>query len=76
MTDFEGNSAYAKYDTFNLGDLTENYRLKVAGYTGTAGNNRIHNGLGRYKEISGCAKTYSTLFLKLSNSYNRHSVAD
>ena len=39
MSDFEGNSTYAKYDAFDIDDFTENYRLKVTGYTGTAGIN-------------------------------------
>ena len=37
MSDFEGNSTYAKYDSFDIDDFTENYKLKVTGYTGTAG---------------------------------------
>lgn len=37
LTDFEGGSSYAHYDHFDIGDITENYRLKVTGYIGTAG---------------------------------------
>ena len=39
MSDFEGNSTYAKYDTFDIGDFTENYKLKVTAYSGNAGIN-------------------------------------
>ena len=38
MTDFEGKSAYAKYESFDIGDMTENYVLKVTRYSGTAGD--------------------------------------
>ena len=37
LTDFEGNSAYAKFDRFDIGDFGEDYNLKVRGYEGTAG---------------------------------------
>ena len=37
LTDFEGNSSYAHYYHFDMGDITENYKLKVTGYKGTAG---------------------------------------
>ena len=37
LTDFEGNSAFAKYESFDIGGLTEKYILKVTRYSGTAG---------------------------------------
>ena len=37
LTDFEGGSSYAHYGHFDIGDITENYTLKVTGYIGTAG---------------------------------------
>ena len=37
LEDFEGNTRYAKYSVFQLGDSTVNYQLTVAGYSGTAG---------------------------------------
>ncbi|CAC5381226.1 Fibrinogen-like protein A,Ryncolin-4,Angiopoietin-related protein 7,Ficolin-3,Ficolin-1-B,Techylectin-5A,Ficolin-2,Ryncolin-1,Tenascin-R,Fibrinogen-like protein 1,Angiopoietin-1,Tenascin-X,Tenascin-N,Ryncolin-3,Tenascin, Ryncolin-2,Angiopoietin-related protein 6,Techylectin-5B,Angiopoietin-2,Microfibril-associated glycoprotein 4,Ficolin-1-A,Ficolin-1,Angiopoietin-4 [Mytilus coruscus] len=38
LVDFNGDKAYAKYSTFNIGDQSTNYRLTVNGYSGTAGN--------------------------------------
>ena len=37
LEDFDGYATYAKYDTFNIGDFTENYTLKISDYSGTAG---------------------------------------
>ncbi|XP_022097502.1 ficolin-2-like [Acanthaster planci] len=36
LEDFEGNTAYAKYDTFRVADGSDDYRLTVGGYSGTA----------------------------------------
>ena len=45
LMDFDGNTAYAKYTTFTVGPESENYKLTVTGYSGTAGNSlRWHNG--------------------------------
>ena len=38
LRDFEGNSAYAKYTSFSVGDSASKYILSVSGYSGTAGN--------------------------------------
>ena len=38
VEDFQGNSAFTKYDTFRVLDSSTNYRLSVAGYSGTAGD--------------------------------------
>lgn len=37
MTDFYGNSKYAAYRVFGLGDEASGYPLLILGYTGTAG---------------------------------------
>ena len=34
LEDFEGNTAYAEYDTFAVADEADRYRLSVGGYTG------------------------------------------
>ena len=38
LGDFDGNTAYAKYSTFRVGDSVSKYILTVSGYTGTAGD--------------------------------------
>jgi len=45
LQDFEGNSAYAQYSSFSVGDSASKYTLSVSGYTGTAGDSlSSHNG--------------------------------
>ena len=45
LGDFDGNTAYAKYSTFRVGDSGSKYTLTVSGYTGTAGDSlAYHNG--------------------------------
>ncbi|XP_035684155.1 ficolin-2-like [Branchiostoma floridae] len=38
LEDFEGNTAYAKYNIFRVEDEVHKYRLTVEGYSGTAGD--------------------------------------
>ena len=38
LKDYSGNSAYAKYSSFNVGDSRSKYTLNVSGYSGTAGD--------------------------------------
>uniref|UniRef100_A0A1X7TNK4 Fibrinogen C-terminal domain-containing protein n=1 Tax=Amphimedon queenslandica TaxID=400682 RepID=A0A1X7TNK4_AMPQE len=38
LGDFEGNTAYANYSTFNVNDGSTEYILTVGGYSGTAGD--------------------------------------
>ena len=38
LADFEGNYKYAQYSFFSVGNSGTNYRLNIAGYTGTAGD--------------------------------------
>eukprot|EP00058_Branchiostoma_floridae_P008186 XP_002593674.1 hypothetical protein BRAFLDRAFT_108089 [Branchiostoma floridae] len=50
LEDFEGNTAYAKYNIFRVEDEVHKYRLTVEGYSGTAGDamtdpTRPHNGM-------------------------------
>ena len=38
LGDFDGNTSYAQYTTFSVGNSTTEYTLTVRGYSGTAGN--------------------------------------
>ena len=45
LEDWEGNSYYAEYSQFIVGDSSTNYRLNVSGYSGNAGDQLFyHNG--------------------------------
>ena len=53
LGDFDGNTTYAQYSTFSVGNSTTEYTLTVGGYSGTAGDGLItdispsyvHNGM-------------------------------
>ena len=51
LEDFDGNTAYAEYDTFAVADEADNFRLSVDGYSG---NYKIRQSLwrNRFKWIS------------------------
>ena len=38
LEDFENETRYAKYSTFNIGDSTIDYTITVEGYSGNAGD--------------------------------------
>ena len=38
LKDYSGNSAYAKFSSFNVGDSNSKYTLTFSGYSGTAGD--------------------------------------
>ena len=38
LSDWEGNTAYAKYEVFRIEDLMANYTLVVSGFSGDASN--------------------------------------
>ena len=42
LEDFNGNTAYAKYSTFSIGDENSNFKLNANGYSGTAGQYSIY----------------------------------
>ena len=45
LGDFDGNTRFAKYDTFRVLSSSTNYTLNVSGYSGTAGDSLdFHNG--------------------------------
>ena len=43
LADFQGNYKYALYSFFSVGNSGTNYRLNIAGYTGTAGDSLAHH---------------------------------
>lgn len=46
MSDFDGNSKYAKYKVFRIGDGASGYQLVLNGYSGDAGNSmQPHNNM-------------------------------
>ena len=46
LADYEGNRKYAQYSFFSVGNSGANYKINIAGYTGTAGDSlTYHNGM-------------------------------
>ena len=43
LGDFDGNTSYAQYTTFSVGNSTTEYTLTVGGYSGTAGDGLAHH---------------------------------
>ena len=78
LQDFEGNSRYAKYTSFSVGDSASKYTLTVSGYSGTAGNSLdLHNGhrfstRDQDNDASGdnCAQTYKGAWWYYSCHYS------
>ena len=52
LKDYSGNSAYAKYSSFNVGDSNSKYTLSVSGYSGTAGDAIAASG-SSFKNVNG-----------------------
>ncbi|XP_050730748.1 angiopoietin-related protein 6-like [Eriocheir sinensis] len=51
MEDWEGNSAWASYSFFAVAGSEDKYRLKVSGYTGTAGDSLRHSHLQMFSTV-------------------------
>ena len=68
LGDWDGNAAYAKYGTFDVGDESSQYKLTVGSFSGTAGDSfSYHNGMRfstkeRDNDLNGghCALIYSS----------------
>ena len=66
LQDFEGNSAYAHYTTFSVGDSLSKYNLTVSGYSGTAGDSLAFQNQAQFSTRDqdndvcscNCAQTY------------------
>ena len=48
MQDFDGNSRYAQYSSFSVGDSVSQYTLSVSGYSGTAGDSLAHHNRSKF----------------------------
>ena len=46
LEDFENETRYAKYSTFNIGNTTTNYTITVERYSGDAGDSMTSSGYG------------------------------
>lgn len=46
-----GKTAYAVYDKFSVGDAKTRYKLKVEGYSGTAGTGQPHSGPVNHRNL-------------------------
>ncbi|XP_062587842.1 fibrinogen C domain-containing protein 1-like [Saccostrea cucullata] len=62
MEDFSGNTRYASYKTFKVGDKKSGYVLNVSGYRGTAGDSlTYHNNMKfatKDRDHNSCAKNF------------------
>ena len=66
LQDFEGNSVYAQYTSFSVGDSASKYVLTVSGYSGTAGDSLAYHNGNRFSTrdqendawIDNCAQTF------------------
>ncbi|XP_019857924.1 PREDICTED: microfibril-associated glycoprotein 4-like [Amphimedon queenslandica] len=67
LGDFEGNTSYANYSTFNVSDGSTEYILTVGGYSGTAGDSLTYHNGSRFSTrdndndvwYSNCAQKYT-----------------
>ena len=66
LQDFEGNSAYAQYTSFSVGDSASKYILSISGYSGTAGDSLANQNAQRFTtrdqdndaSVYNCAQTF------------------
>ncbi|KAL5011697.1 hypothetical protein ScPMuIL_010248, partial [Solemya velum] len=60
MSDFEGHSAYAHYNIFDVGDADSKYLLTVSGFSGTAGDGMIHQNNMKFSTYDRDHDTYDS----------------
>ncbi|XP_071550124.1 angiopoietin-2-like isoform X2 [Panulirus ornatus] len=51
MEDWEGNTAWASYSFFAVAGPEDKYRLRISGYTGTAGDSMRHSHLQMFSTV-------------------------
>ncbi|XP_071962383.1 ficolin-1-like isoform X2 [Antedon mediterranea] len=61
MSTFEGESAYAHYDNFRIGDEESNYKLICGNYSGNAGNSLTFHNNQQFSTFDQDHDTHSTL---------------
>ncbi|XP_038047544.1 fibrinogen C domain-containing protein 1-like, partial [Patiria miniata] len=61
LSDFENNTAYAVYDSFSIASASDNYRLSVGGYSGTAGDSLMYHNEQEFTTKDRDNDPYSTL---------------
>uniref|UniRef100_A0AAG5DJZ5 Fibrinogen C-terminal domain-containing protein n=1 Tax=Anopheles atroparvus TaxID=41427 RepID=A0AAG5DJZ5_ANOAO len=81
LEDYEGRSAYALYNSFQIGSEAEKYKLTVGKYSGTAGDAlRVHDG-DKFTTFDqdndedddyNCAKFYHGAWCHLNGKYRRN----
>ena len=75
LGDFDGNTSYAQYTTFSVGDNTTEYILTVGGYSGTAGDSlAYHNGMKfstRDNDKGNCAQYWNGAWW-FNNCFHSH----
>ncbi|KAK3856759.1 hypothetical protein Pcinc_036935 [Petrolisthes cinctipes] len=51
MEDWEGNNAWASYNFFSVAGPEDKYRLRISGYSGTAGDSMRHSHLQMFSTV-------------------------
>ncbi len=58
LSTFENITAYAVYSSFSIADVSDNYRLTLGSYSGTAGDSLGYHNSQTFKTTGGCAESY------------------
>ena len=51
LGDFENNTPYAQYSTFDIGDSTTEYTLNTWSYSGTTGDEVVRDRAGAHVDL-------------------------
>ena len=84
LEDFENETGYAKYSTFNIGNSTTDYTITVGGYSGDAGDSMTTVGYGyvngmkfstKDRDNDGSSSNYAVAYIGAwwyNSCYNSH----